>query len=158
LRPVTETEPLSFDLVVATVGRVAELGLLLDSLEAQTYQRFRVLVVDQNDDRRLADVLAARRHLDVMHLRSVPGLSRARNRALSVVEAAVVAFPDDDCIYPADLLERVARRLSREPELAGVTGRAVDSDGRSEPSWERDAVKLTETNLWNRAISYTTFL
>lgn len=155
---MTETAPLSFDLVVATVGRVAELERLLDSLAAQTYQRFRVLVVDQNDDRRLAGVLAAHAELEVMHLRSEPGLSRARNRALGVVDAGVVAFPDDDCIYPPDLLEQAARRLSREPGLAGVAGRAVDTDGSSEPSWKRDAAELTDRNLWNRAISYTLFL
>ena len=155
---MTETAPLSFDLVVATVGRVAELERLLDSLAAQTYQRLRVLVVDQNDDRRLSGVLAARPGLEVMHLRSERGLSRARNRALGIVDAGVVAFPDDDCAYPPDLLERVARRLSRNPALAGVTGRAVDAEGRSEPSWKRDGAELTETNLWNRAISYTIFL
>jgi len=155
---VTETAPLSFDLVVATVGRAAELERLLESLTAQTYQRFRVLVVDQNEDRRLEGALSGYGQLEVMHLRSEPGLSRARNRALSVVEAGVVAFPDDDCVYPPDLLEQVARRLSREPELAGLTGRAVDGDGRSEPSWKRDGAPLTDRNLWNRAISYTVFL
>lgn len=62
----------------------------------------------------------------------------------------MIAFPDDDCIYPPDLLERVARRLDAEPELDGVTGR--------EPSWTSDAALLTRENLWKRAISFTIFL
>ena len=62
--------------------------------------------------------------------------------------ADAVAFPDDDCVYPPDLLERVADRLA---DLDGVTGR--------EPWWPAEsAAMLTRDNLWNRAISFTIFL
>jgi GT2 family glycosyltransferase len=147
----------SFDLVVATVGRVDELAPLLDSLAAQTHTRFRTIVVDQNADDRLSGVLD-RPGLELLRLRSETGLSRARNAALPHLAAEVVAFPDDDCTYPEDLLERVGRRLADEPSLDGVTGRAVDGAGNSSPSWKRDAAVLTEANLWNRAISFTIFL
>lgn len=138
---------MTFDLVVATVDRVDELDRLLDSLERQTHSAFRVLLVDQNDDDRVEDVLAAHPSLDVERLRSDRGLSRARNAALQRLEADAVAFPDDDCVYPADLLERVARLLA---SLDGVTGR--------EPWWQAGAAMLTRENLWNRAISFTIFL
>lgn len=147
-----------FDLILATVGRVDEPARLLDSLEQQTYQGFRVLVVDQNDDDRLVPVLERHVSLDLTRLRSAPGLSRARNVALAVVEADVVAFPDDDCVYASDLLERVAHRLVAQPELDGLTGREVDGQGRSAPSWQRDRAWLTADNLWNRAISFSIFL
>jgi len=143
-----------FDLIVATVGRVDELDGLLASLERQTFRDFRVIVVDQNADERLAGVLRGR---DVTHLRSERGLSRARNAALTQVTGEVVAFPDDDCRYPDDLLERVADRFANET-LDGLTGREVDAAGRSSASWRRDAATLTRTNLWNRAISFTIFL
>jgi hypothetical protein len=80
-------------------------------------------------------------------------LARARNVALPHVDADLVAFPDDDCVYAPDLLERVARRFADEPELDGLSGRADDS-----PSWKEDAATLTRDNLWNRAISFTIFL
>jgi glycosyltransferase involved in cell wall biosynthesis len=147
----------TFDLVLATVGRTAELSAFLDSLEAQTHRQHRLIVVDQNDDDRVSRMLADRR-LDVLHLYSERGLSRARNCALPHVTADVVAFPDDDCVYPAELLERVARRLAAERVLTGLTGRAVDRSDRSSSSWKTDAAVLTEDNLWNRAISYTIFL
>src|SRR5436190_5169595 len=134
---------MTFDLVVATVGRTAELERFLASLEAQTHRDFRVLVVDQNMDDRVAPLLDGR----AVHLRSPVGLSHARNVALPHVEADVIAFPDDDCVYPPDLLERVAARLAN---LDGVTGR--------EPWWTTPAATLTRDNLWNRAISFTIFL
>jgi glycosyltransferase involved in cell wall biosynthesis len=148
----------SFDLVVATVDRINQLGRLLDSLDAQTHGTFRVLLVDQNDDDRLENVLAAHPALDLVRIRSPRGLSRARNAALGQLRADIAAFPDDDCVFAADLLERVAREFMTAPELDGITGRAVGTDGQSSPSWATDQALLTRENLWNRAISFTIFL
>jgi glycosyltransferase involved in cell wall biosynthesis len=147
----------SFDLVVATVGRIGELARLLASVEAQEVPQLRVIVVDQNDDNRLAKVLDGR-GLELLHLRSGPGLSLARNAGLDHVSSDIVAFPDDDCIYPPGLLRQVAARLAADPDLDGLTGRAEDASGASSASWKTDAAVLTDDNLWNRAISYTIFL
>ena len=89
----------SFDLVVATVDREREMDRLLTSLDAQSHRGFRVVLVDQNRDDRLERVVAAHPALEVVHVRSERGLSRARNAALEHVTADVVAFPDDDCVY-----------------------------------------------------------
>jgi GT2 family glycosyltransferase len=155
---VASAELPSFDLVVATVDRVEELERLLASLQGQTHGAFRVLLIDQNDDDRLAAVLERHGSLDLTRLRSERGLSRARNLALTHLRSDLVAFPDDDCVFPSDLLQRVARRFEREPTLEGLTGRAADERGSSSPSWALDAAPLTRENLWNRAISFTIFL
>ena len=147
----------SFDLVVATVGRTDEPARFLESVEAQDYPRVRVLLVDQNDDGRLEPVLHAS-PLEIVRLRSERGLSRARNVALAQVEADVVAFPDDDCVYPPGLLHLLGGRFSERPELDGVTGRALGFDGSVSPSWRPDAAPLRRDDLWNRAISFTIFL
>jgi GT2 family glycosyltransferase len=148
----------SFDLVVATVDRVAELERLLASLEAQTHRDLRVLLVDQNEDDRLESILREERPFDLVRLRSERGLSRARNAALGEISGDLVAFPDDDCVFAPGLLEQVARRFASDPALDGLTGRAVDETGRSSRSWARDPKSLTRENLWNRAISFTIFL
>jgi len=148
----------SFDLVVATVGRVAELDRLFESLDRQTHRRFRVLIVDQNEDDRVEAVAAAHSELDLVHLRSERGLSRARNRGLEELSADLVACPDDDCAYAEELLERVARRFEADTGLDGVSGRSVGRDGRSSASWETDAAVLTGANLWNRVNSGAIFL
>lgn len=147
----------SFDIAVATVGRTGELIRLLESIEAQEYEPLRVIVVDQNDDERIAEIVRER-SVAVQHVRAEPGLSRARNAALPLLEADIVAFPDDDCVYPPGLLEEVAARFAADPGLAGVTGRAADAVGTSSASWKSDPATLTHDNLWNRAISFTIFL
>jgi GT2 family glycosyltransferase len=134
---------MTFDLVVATVGRTTELKRFLESLEAQTHRDFHLFVVDQNENDRVTALLPE----GSVRLQSEPGLSRARNAALPHLTADAVAFPDDDCVYPPDLLERVAARLA---PLDGLTGR--------EPWWTTGAAVLTRDNLWNRAISFTIFL
>lgn len=140
--------PLSFDLVVATVDRADALRTLLASLGRQTYPNFRVLLVEQSNGSRVEPPSG----VQVERFRSERGLSRARNAALPHVAADLVAFPDDDCVYPDDLLARVARRFERETTLDGLTGR--DQGAR----WPDDAATLTRDNVWNRAISFTIFL
>jgi GT2 family glycosyltransferase len=143
----------TFDLVVATIGRVEELERLFGSLERQTYKEFRILLVDQNRDERVKAVLHAHPTLRVERLPAPAGLSRARNAALPHLGSDLVAFPDDDCVYEENLLACVARRFADDPGLDGLTGRAPGST-----SWKRDPATLTRENLWNRAISFTIFL
>jgi GT2 family glycosyltransferase len=147
----------TFDLVVATLGRVDEPGRLLDSLERQTSRCFRVLVVDQNPDERLDAVLSGR-SFELVRMRSEPGLARARNVALPALSADVVAFPDDDCAYAPALLERVAQRFGAEPRLDGLSLPMADRAGRRDPGWGREATLLTTRNVWNLVASAGLFL
>lgn len=148
----------AFDLVLATVDRVDDLRRLYSSLERQTHEDFRILLVDQNEDDRVLAALEPYPGVETLRLRSGRGLARARNVALPHIEADIVAFPDDDCVYPDDLLERVGRLFAARPELGGLTGRSVDSAGRSSSSWKREAAVLAMDNLWNRAVSFAIFL
>ena len=151
-------ESLSFDLVVATIGRQDELEALLRSLENQTHQNLSLLVVDQNDDRRVAEILNRHPALRIRRLVSSPGLSRARNAALPFLEADVVGFPDDDCVYPDGLLETVAAVFTRRPDLDALSGQAADPDGRPSGRWPRSACTVDLDTHWNRANSHTIFL
>jgi glycosyltransferase involved in cell wall biosynthesis len=149
-----------FSLIVATLGRSVELDRLLDSLASQTYKDFEVIVVDQNDDDRARRaVVRYVDRLDIVQLRSAKGLSRARNVGLGHVTGDIVAFPDDDCWYPADTLEVVARQIGSDENLAGLTGRSVDEHGRgSQGRWAPKPVRVTRYNVWVCATSYTIFL
>lgn len=154
-----KSPPLKISLIICTLGRRDELARLLDSLVAQDYPHCELIVVDQNIDG-LIDSLIAQYGtiLPTRHLRSPPGLSRARNVGLRVAEGDVLAFPDDDCWYPAGLLNYVASQLRAKPELDGITGRFVNENGQSEGRWLRTSQRLTVFNVWRGAISFTIFL
>jgi glycosyltransferase involved in cell wall biosynthesis len=148
----------TWDLVVCTVGRTEELDRLLASLQRQTHRGFRVVLVDQNDDDRVPAVAARHPFLPVVLLRSPRGLSRARNAALAQLEGDLVAFPDDDCAYPPDLLERAARRFAAGAALEGVTGRDADPTGRGSRAWPSSPERLTAQNVWYHGLSAAVFL
>lgn len=148
-----------FSLVLGTVGRTEELGRYLDFLNRQTYRDFELIVVDQNDDDRIVPLLSPyRSYFPIHHLRAPRGLSRARNVGLAIATGDVIAFPDDDCWYPPDLLQRVSEIFKTHPDLDGITGRFTDGEGRIEGRWLNKSVELTRFNVWRGAISFSIFL
>lgn len=148
------------DIVVATVGRTRELARLVDSLVAQPYRPLRLIVVDQNQDDRVAPILEQLPgDLPSLHLRSEPGLSRARNVGLQAVEGDFVAFADDDCWYGPDLLELVTRFLVEHPAYGGITTGLLDEDGAPATGrWHRSSGTVSRFNVFFRATSCTMFL
>ena len=149
-----------FSLVVATIGRVSEVERLLESIDSQTHRELELILVDQNEDERLSPLLAVyRERLPVLHLRSEPGLSRARNVGLRHVFGDVVAFPDDDAWYPPDLFERIAGLLRDHPHLDGLTGRVVEEHSRAGTRrFGKRPGLLSQTTVWTRATSASLFL
>ncbi len=118
-----------FSLILATVGRVAEPRAFLASLGDAALVR-EVIVVDQNDDDRLAPVLAAFPAIAFIRLRMAPGhLTAARNAGLPLAQGEVVAFPDDDCTYTPGLLAGVAARLAALPSPGMVTALVATDTG-----------------------------
>lgn len=149
-----------FSLVLATVGRVDEVEWFLEALCSQTHRNFELIVVDQNNDERLMPILATyQERYRILHTRCEPGLSRARNVGLPYITGEVVAFPDDDCWYPPELLDRVAVILAENQQIAGITGRLVDEHGRSGTArFDKEPGLLNQANAWQRVASITIFL
>ncbi len=148
-----------FSLIVGTVGRTDELHELLASLCRQSHRDFEVIIVDQNTDGRLFPILEAfGSRLEIHHLSSPLGLSRARNIGLRQMTGDVVCFPDDDCRYPEDLLFEVNRLFTKNPGWDGVIGDSVDDQGTPTLPWRDRTGKLTQPKCWRRAISYAIFL
>ena len=152
---------MDFDLVVPTLGRSDDLTRFLDALDAQTHRGFRLTVVADQDGRAALEPTLAP-YADRFELQLVDsprGLSRARNVGLRHAEGDVVSFPDDDCWYPPDLLERVADALERNPSWDGVAGRTIDESGRgSVMLWQKEPGLITRDNVWRTAITVTIFL
>ena len=151
---------MKFSLVMATLGRSSEIERLFESLVAQHYQNFELLVIDQNEDDRVSRLVEAfKDRLEIIYLRSEKGLSRARNVGLKHVSGDVVCFPDDDCWYRPDTLEFVAEQFRRDPALRGLTGCSVDANGvPSQGRWATEALAVNRYNIWTCATSYTIFL
>ena len=146
-------------LIVATLDRVAELDRLLSSLEDQSYRDFEVIVVDQNSDHRLVPLLSSHNGLTIHHLQSERGLSRGRNVGLRAAQGDIIAFPDDDCWYPRQLLASVAAWFDSHSGfgLLGTTLRDAEykTSGSSFPATSR---RCTKTDIWRCVASPALFL
>ena len=154
-------ESLGIDLVVPTIGRTVEVERFLAAVSAQTWLGpTRVILVDQNVDDRLAPIIeACRDGVDVLHLRSEPGVSRACNLGFAECSAAVVGRADDDCWYPPDTLARVADAFDEHTDWDALCGITCDeSDRPTQLRWDKTGGIVNRDNIWRRAIGSTLFL
>lgn len=150
-----------FSLVVATLGRDREIGELLDSLLAQGRSDFEVIIVDQNDDDRLGAIEAEYvSRLPLRRLRSsIRNANNARNLGLRHARGAIVTFPDDDCLYPPGVLERVDTAFATDSALQVLTGPAASpAGGLGSGRWRAASGPIDLGNVWTSVIEFNIFL
>lgn len=148
-------------LVVATCDRPGVLARLFASLRRQTCQEFEVLVADQSRPENQAAMTALCQELPgrgglYQHLHR-RGLSRSRNAVLGRCRGDVIAFPDDDCWYPDDLVASVLARLDAEPGLDLLSICWGEPD-RRHPMFAARAQAITAWGVFRCASSITIFV
>ncbi|MGE2836562.1 glycosyltransferase family 2 protein [Mycobacterium sp. SMC-4] len=121
-----------FGIAIATIGRWAEVGQLLDDLAAQTYPPSAVVIAHHDREQPEPEALTAllrTRHLPVRVVVSPRGVSHARNIAAAALGDDVdwVLFPNDTTRYDADFLERLAGRCV--PPTTVCAAQLVDQEG-----------------------------
>ncbi|WP_237216250.1 glycosyltransferase family 2 protein [Falsiroseomonas oryziterrae] len=149
-----------FSLVMATRGRTREIAEFLDSLLAQGRADAEVIVVDQNGDDRLEAVLTPYAgRVTLTHLRSaVANANHARNLGLRAARGAIVGFPDDDCVYPAGLLDRVVAAFA-DPALTVLTGPAESpAGGLGSGRWRESGGPIDAATVWTSVIEFNLWL
>lgn len=126
---MTTRKPPELSLILATVGRSTELVRFFDSLVGQDMGEVEVIVIDQNQDRRLDDPIERARSLgiNVRHLHhSPPNLAVARNVGVEQARGLWLGFPDDDCWYGPRLGSVLRARMHASDHPDGVIVRWVE--------------------------------
>jgi glycosyltransferase involved in cell wall biosynthesis len=153
---------LKVSLIVGTLGeRPFDLCALLRSFEPQARFIKEVIIVDQHSDpHRIPGLLNQfRENLPIIYARSERGLSRARNRGLQLVTGDIVAFPDDDCLYPDGLLEWVVDWFETNFEYDILAVGARDADGNmSGNRWIQNSCRISPINAFRTTFSPTLFM
>jgi len=146
-------------LIVASWNRVAEPERLLKSLDEQVYRDFEIILADQNSDHRLDALVREHPELRVKHLHLERGLSRARNAALQFTEGDIIAFPDDDCWYPTELLAAVTVWFERHPDFAVLFTATRDERGQlMSPKFPLKRGPCTKTSALRCAVTFNAFM
>jgi len=134
----------SIDLLIATIGRNEELDRLVTSLEGQSYKNFGILLADQNPPGYLDNMLARHSGLPITRIVLPPqGVSVARNVLLEQAKADIIVFPDDDCWYAPDTLERAFGAFRAHPSCGALLGVWTPSAAASVPSMAEGVVSRT---------------
>jgi glycosyltransferase involved in cell wall biosynthesis len=153
---------LKVSLIVATLGeRPEELCAFLRSLVPQARFIRNVIVVDQNPSHERIPALLRhfRDALPIYHTRSEPGLSRARNHGLWFATGDLVAFPDDDCLYPEGLLNWVVDWFQSNFEYDILAVGAEDASGvASGNRWPQDTCEIRALNAFRTTFSSSLFI
>ena len=149
-----------FSLILGTVNRVQPLDRMLESLAAQSYVNFELILVDQNADDRLGSLVSRwEKQISIVHVRSGTGLSRARNVGAAYARGDLIGFPDDDCWYPSDLLSDVSKWFYLNKRFTLLSTGARDESGSEVASrWPEHSCAITRKNVFRACVSFGIFL
>lgn len=119
---------MKISLVLATLGRDKELLDFLNSVRHQTYQNFELIIIDQNQDGKIdAIVKPFKSCFEMLHVKvGFTGNARARDYGIGFAEGEIIAFPDDDCVYEKDVLEKVVAEFASRKGLAILVAGSYD--------------------------------
>lgn len=151
--------PPFLSLIVSTIGRVAELRRLCESLTRQTCLDFELIIIDQSENSAALAVFDEFKHqLSIFYARSRRGLSHGRNIGMAAARGDTIGFPDDDCWYRPDIVERVRTFFLAHPDIHILTGAAADEDGNPLGRAPSSSGRVTRQNVWTRGISIAIFM
>ena len=115
-------------LILCTYGRVNEVNAFLESIHAQTIKPAEIIIVDQNEKEILKDSIHEwQAKLSIKHRRvNFRGASKSRNYGAREAKFSLIAFPDDDCVYPARLIEEIANLFQRSPKIDVILASKIE--------------------------------
>jgi len=146
---------------MGTLGRSKEINEFLDSLIKQDYNEYELIIVDQNDDDRVDIICQPYNQLiDIKIIKtSIKGLSKARNLGMKYVNGDIIAFPDDDCVYPPKLLHKIKIFFKMHPSYRILTTSAIDKLKGKHYKWFWPySMELKEKKILRMATSFGIFV
>jgi glycosyltransferase involved in cell wall biosynthesis len=117
--------------IVPTFNRAHIIGRALDSIFAQTFQDFEVIVVDDGSKDTTQEWLSRYPHPIRCLYQENSGPAAARNKGMAVAKGEYIAFLDSDDSYFPRNLEAHLLRFEKEPEVGLIYAGSeiVDSEG-----------------------------
>jgi glycosyltransferase involved in cell wall biosynthesis len=124
-REATSRAP-TLSVLICTRNRADKLKRAVDSVLANSFTDFELIVVDQSTDGKSKELLAT---LDDSRLRYIPtntvGVAKSRNVAARSSRAEIVVYTDDDCVCDREWLASIYAEFAADPTVLGVYGRVI---------------------------------
>lgn len=114
--------------IIPTYDRVGLLGAALDSVAAQTFQDFEIVIVDDGSTDGTREYVASRSEQIRYLWQPNQGVAEARNHGLRVIHPEFVAFLDSDDLWQPTFLQETVGLLRQDPSLALVYTRFTSTN------------------------------
>ena len=111
------------------MNRPKELKYGIESLLAQKYEEFEIIVVDQSTDDLTKIMLESFDDSRIIYNHvDFKGLSKARNYAIGMASGTYICLTDDDAYYDVDYLSALKKHYEKEPDhiISGYMWDAVN--------------------------------
>ena len=135
------TIEVDLSLVLCTYGRTNEVDNFLNSIYRQTKKPTEIISSRSKRRKYIASYSkkVGRKATNNTHKRvNFKGASRSRNFGAKQAVSALIAFPDDDCLYPPRLIENIIRLFRQKEEIETILTAKIEpseiSSCLSEPS------------------------
>lgn len=155
---------MKFSLVLGTYNSGDEqLEKFIISLSSQSNKNYELVIVDQNNDERVKRIIDKYIN-EIGKVQQIKikekGLSKARNIGLNYVKGEILAFPDDDCEYPPELLTKVEGIFKRDTGLSILSGKCIDKNSYEESNvkWRKNSCAIKSSNMFKTANSISLFI
>jgi len=139
-------------------------GAAIESILAQTYRDFELLIVDDGSSDRSLEIVRSYRdaRIRVLVNEHNVGLPASLNRGLAESRCELIARQDADDLSRPDRLERQVAVMMRRPELAllGTQANAIDEGGRPLKAVDRpiDEVSIRWYGLFDNPFVHTSVM
>jgi glycosyltransferase involved in cell wall biosynthesis len=118
--------PQTLSVMIPTRNRADKVRRAVESILANSFRDFELIVVDQSTDRSTEQALAA---IDDPRLRYIAtdtvGAAVSRNIGIRASRADTLVFTDDDCVCDREWLASIVAEYAAEPSALGIYGRVI---------------------------------
>ena len=154
IRVMEVPEDLLISVITPTRNRSSLLRRAIDSVRAQTYGRWELIVVDDGSEDETATVLASQGEPRIRSIRGKgAGASSARNLGLEAATGDIIAYLDDDNVMHPEWLRSAAWALGQRRPGAAMTygARVVEETGLTAPGRANEISAPLQLEYFDRA-------
>lgn len=148
-------------IIIPTLGRTAELDILLESIANQNCSDIEIIIVDQNQDNSINDIVQKYKKKFEIHHEKVnfKGASKARNYGFKKSSGKIIVFPDDDSIMAENTIKFVEDFFRNNKEIKAVFGRVQDKDSSKDIlHFKKRNTKIRLCNIYQTTIETSMFI
>lgn len=148
---------MKISLIVTTYNRVKEMETLFTTLKDSTFNNFQLIVIDQSDLEVIKELCTKYENLfEIKYVKaSRMSLSKARNLGIDYINGDLIAFPDDDCWYNKEFLEKVNDIFENHKDITAICTGVYDPINNLPYSSIESKKPIVKINSFN-AFKYTT--